>query len=75
MEAAMPVVAVTGDRPKVLVEWWPKPVIAPAKYSWVTDLIVRAGGCNPWADEDAKSLPLDNQRVLDAAPDLSLIHI
>ncbi len=70
MEAAMPVMAVMGDRPKVLVEWWPKPVIAPAKYSWVTDLIARAGGCNPWADEDAKSLPLDNQRVLDAAPDV-----
>ena len=70
MEALMPAVAVAGDRPKVLVEWWPKPVIAPARFSWVTDLIERAGGCNPWADEDAKSLPLDHPRVLAAAPDV-----
>ena len=66
----MPAVAVAGDRPKVLVEWWPKPVIAPARFSWVTDLIERAGGCNPWAVIEAKSVPLENQRVLDAAPDV-----
>ncbi len=70
MEAAMPAVATTARRPSVLVEWWPKPVIAPARRSWVTDLIRRAGGENPWAGEDAKSLPLENDRVIAAAPDI-----
>lgn len=70
MDAAMPAVAVAQRRPAVLVEWWPKPVIAPARRSWTTDLIERAGGRNPWADEDAKSLPLENERVLAAAPEV-----
>ena len=28
-----------SSRPSILVEWWPKPVIAPGKRSWVDDLI------------------------------------
>lgn len=70
MDAAMPVAEARQPRPSVLVEWWPKPVIAPARRSWVTDMIERAGGRNPWAQEDAKSLPLDNARLLAAAPDI-----
>lgn len=65
----MPVVPVEGPRPAVLVEWWPKPVIAPGKQSWVTDLVARAGGRNPWAGAAAKSLPLETADVLAAAPD------
>ena len=70
MDAAMPAVAATGVCPRVLVEWWPKPIIAPARQSWVTDMIERAGGCNPWAGVEAKSLPLENEQVLAAAPDV-----
>ncbi len=70
MDAAMPEVDVVGMRPKVLVEWWPKPIIAPARQSWVTDMIQRAGGCNPWADIDAKSVPMEHERAKDAAPDV-----
>ncbi|WP_419481542.1 ABC transporter substrate-binding protein [Dokdonella sp.] len=70
MQAAMPAVALTGARPPVLVEWWPKPVIAPARRSWVSDLIERAGGVNPWAGVDAKSLPLETADVQAAAPEL-----
>lgn len=73
MESAMPAVVVTGARPKVLVEWWPKPVIAPARQSWATDLIVRAGGANPWAGVDAKSLPLENDALIEAAPDIDVL--
>lgn len=69
MEAAMPVIQPRGPRPKVLVEWWPKPVIAPARQSWATDLIERAGGINPWGTIDAKSQPLEDAAILDAAPD------
>ena len=70
MEAAMPAVSGKGPQPKVLVEWWPKPVIAPARQSWATDLIERAGGANPWAGVDAKSLPLENESIIEAAPDV-----
>jgi iron complex transport system substrate-binding protein len=70
MRAAMPRVE-TDDaaRPKVLVEWWPKPVIAPARESWVTDIIELAGGRNPWREVGAKSMPLEDAQILAAGPD------
>lgn len=66
MDAKMPRVE-AGSRPGVLVEWWPKPVIAPARRSWVTDLIERAGGQNPWGGVDAKSVPVED--AIARAPD------
>jgi len=44
--------------PRILIEWWPKPVIVPGRRSWATDLIARAGGVNPLADADVESTPL-----------------
>ena len=70
MEVAMPDVAASGSRPKVLVEWWPKPVIAPARQSWVTDMIRRAGGSNPWGEVDAKSVPMEHAAAAEQAPDV-----
>lgn len=70
MQNAMPNVHATHAHPSVLVEWWPKPVIAPARRSWVTDIIERAGGSNPWGQQDAKSVPLENDALLQAAPDI-----
>ena len=70
MEAAMPQVDVAGARPRVLVEWWPKPVIAVARHSWVNDLIQRAGGMNPWGDVDARSVPLTHAAAAVAEPDV-----
>lgn len=70
LRAAMPAVEPRGLRPRVLVEWWPKPVIAPAQHSWVTDMIRLAGGCNPWANIDAKSLPMEHDTARAAMPDL-----
>lgn len=69
MQAAMPPVAPRGPRPAVLVEWWPKPVIAPTRDSWVTDLIELAGGSNPFGERAGKSTPLTDAEVLQAAPD------
>lgn len=68
MRAAMPRVTLPRP-PKILVEWWPKPVIAPTRQSWVTDLIELAGGLNPWAAIEAKSTPLSDAQVIEAAPD------
>lgn len=70
MEAAMPAVQPTGRRPRVLVEWWPKPVIAAARRSWVNDLIQRAGGSNPWGEVDAKSVPLELADAAAQRPDI-----
>lgn len=73
MTQAMPSCQQVGARPRVLLEWWPKPVIAPARRSWATDLIALAGGINPWGEADAKSLPLTDEQILSAAPDIVVI--
>lgn len=69
MREAMPAVAAKTHRAKVLVEWWPKPVIAPTRDSWVTDLIELAGGCNPFGERPGKSIPLSDAEIIEAAPD------
>ncbi len=68
MQAAMPRMVLPRP-PKILLEWWPKPVIAPGRHSWATDLIELAGGINPWSGLDAKSAPLSDAQIIDAAPD------
>lgn len=65
METAMPVVPRTADAPRVLVEWWPKPVIGAAKNSWIHDLIERAGGINALGEVDAQTTTL----AADSAPE------
>jgi iron complex transport system substrate-binding protein len=57
------------DGPRVLVEWWPKPVIVPGRRSWVTDLLRLAGGINPIGDRDVRSTPLSDEEVVALAPD------
>lgn len=57
-------------RPRVHVEWWPKPVIAPARRSWVQDLITLAGGDNAYGDADTISVQVDAVRAQQAAPEL-----
>ncbi len=56
-------------RPRVLVEWWPKPVIVPGRRSWVTELIAAAGGENPFGRDAAKSRPVRDDEVVAADPD------
>lgn len=69
MIEAMPAVDAGAGAPRILVEWWPKPVIAPAKRSWTTDLIALAGGVNPWASIDAKSVSLADPWIVEVGPD------
>lgn len=59
--------------PSILVQWWPKPVIAPGRLSWVNDLIQLAGASNPLGGEDVKSRPLDNSEVCDIDPDVIIM--
>lgn len=62
-EARFAPASVPAVRPRILVEWWPKPVIVPAADSWVTQMIERAGGENPWAGNAGKSVPLEAESV------------
>jgi iron complex transport system substrate-binding protein len=59
--------------PRVLVEWWPKPVIAPALRSWVHDLLEHAGAVDPLADRDAESVPLTDEDAAALRPDVVVI--
>lgn len=69
MQAAMPPVTPAGARAKVLVEWWPKPVIAPARQSWVNELLRLAGGVNPFEERAGKSGEVSDEDARRAAPD------
>lgn len=62
-----------SQRPGLLVEWWPKPVIVPGRRSWVTDLIWSAGGRNPAGDRDVLSTPVTDEEVARMAPDAVVI--
>jgi len=62
-----------GPGTRVLVEWWPKPVIVPGRHSWVTDLLTLAGGVNPLGHEDHKSRPVTDEEVVAMAPDAVVI--
>ena len=63
----------SGHRPRILVEWWPKPVIAAGANSWVNDLLHAAGAENMLADRDCESTPLTDEEVCAAAPDAVVI--
>ena len=62
-------VAREEDAPRILIQWWPKPVITPGRYSWATDVIRAAGGVAVLADEDVKSRPMTDEEVAEKAPD------
>lgn len=73
MRAATAPIAPPGRRPRILVQWWPKPVIAPGQRSWVHDLLLAAGAENPLGDRDVKSQPLADAEVAALAPDAIVI--
>ncbi len=58
-----------GDAPRILVQWWPKPVIAPGRLSWATDLLHAAGARGLLDDEPVKSRPLSDEEVAEKWPD------
>ncbi|GGM00997.1 helical backbone metal receptor [Deinococcus aerophilus] len=56
--------------PRVLVEWWPRPIIAATRDSWVTELLSMLGAVNALADDAGRSRPLTLEEVRAARPDL-----
>ncbi len=66
--------AVASSEPvPVLIEWWPKPVIVPGRWSWATQLIEWAGGRNPWGDLPAASTTISTAQAQAAAPELIIM--
>jgi iron complex transport system substrate-binding protein len=61
----------TGRR--VLVEWWPKPVIAAGHRSWIEGLVTLAGGENALTGRDCISTPLTDDEVVALAPDVVVV--
>lgn len=59
-------------RPKVFLEWWPKPVIVPGRRCWTTEMITIAGGEPLFADLDVRSTPVHDHEVPPRAPDILL---
>jgi iron complex transport system substrate-binding protein len=57
------------DGPSILIQWWPKPVITPGRFSWATDVVRAAGGRAVLGNEDHKSRPMTDQEVVDLSPD------
>jgi iron complex transport system substrate-binding protein len=72
-EGLAPLPPLGAARPRILVEWWPRPVIVPGRKSWVTDLIERAGGVNPLGDADVESRPLTDEDAAALAPDAVIV--
>lgn len=68
-EASLDARTVSPGEVSVLVEWWPRPVYVPGRDSWVTEMIERAGGRNPFAGIAVKSLAVDDTAIQQAAPD------
>lgn len=66
----------TGDvseRPRILVEWWPRPVICPTSGSWVNQLLASAGALNPLEGGDGKSETVSVEMANKLAPDAVVI--
>ncbi|GHG07008.1 cobalamin-binding protein [Deinococcus piscis] len=56
--------------PRVMVEWWPRPIIAATRDSWVTHMLQDLGAQNAFAERAGRSSPLTLEEVQAAAPDL-----
>ncbi len=67
-EAALP-----PSAPRLLIQWWPKPVIAPGRRSWTHDVAVAAGFRNVLGLEDVISRPLTDQEVVELAPEVIVL--
>jgi iron complex transport system substrate-binding protein len=56
--------------PKVMVEWWPRPIIAAGRHSWVTQMLEALGAESAFAHLPVRSKPLTLTEVVEAQPDL-----
>ncbi|WP_027883259.1 cobalamin-binding protein [Meiothermus rufus] len=59
--------------PRVLVEWWPRPIIAAGKQSWVTQMLEALGAQNALAHLAVRSAALTPTQVEEAQPDVIVV--
>ncbi|MCS7067491.1 MAG: cobalamin-binding protein [Meiothermus sp.] len=59
--------------PRVMVEWWPKPMIAAGRDSWVTQMLAALGAQNAFAHLPMRSKPLTPAEVEEACPDAIVV--
>ena len=57
------------ERPTILIQWWPKPVITPGRLSWASDVVRAAGGRALLGHEEHKSRPITDDEVARLGPD------
>ena len=60
-------------RPRVIVQWWNRPTIAPGALSWVTDLLELVGAENPIGRERVKSRPVSDDELAYLNPDVIVL--
>ena len=60
-------------KPRVLVQWWNRPTIAPGALSWVTDLLELVGAENPIGRERVKSRPISDDELAFLNPDVVVV--
>ena len=65
MQATMPDHSDPQSGPSIMVQWWPKPIIAAARDSWVHDLIHMAGATDAMGNVAERSTPVadDDQQL------------
>ena len=56
------------ERIPLLVEWWPQPVFVPGRYSWINEMLELAGAVNPWRNQQAHSIQVTTDQVVEARP-------
>ena len=61
------------SRPRVIVQWWNRPTVAPGALSWVTDLLELVGAENPIGQEPVKSRPISDDELAYLNPDVIVV--
>lgn len=60
-------------KPRLYWEWWPKPLIAACRLSWVNDMSEISGGLNIFSHFEKTSSIIDDSEILKQDPDIALI--
>lgn len=60
-------------RLRLYLEWWPRPLIAPARNSWFNDMAGAVGGENIFEDKPGESAKVEEREVFERDPDHMLL--
>lgn len=62
-----------ADKPTLYWEWWPNPMISPAKDNWLTEMSALAGAKNIFAEFEGSQFRDDGKLIIEANPDYMFI--